>query len=140
MKLQSHFVVGLLLVFAAATGCRTVQEPSEEATASSSKKEKEPVQDSETKESSHKVVVYYFFKEPRCPSCLKTEFYSCQAIQEAFPDALQKGRLEWRVVHLEEPDNEHFVSDYRLRRKSVVVSETLNGKEKRWKNLEKVWE
>jgi len=31
------------------------------------------------------------------------------------------------------------VKDYELYTKSVVLSETKNGKEVRWKNLDKVW-
>ena len=42
-------------------------------------------------------------------------------------------------VNVEVKGNEHFVKDYELYTKSVVLSETKNGKEVRWKNLDKVW-
>lgn len=39
-----------------------------------------------------------------------------------------------------EQGNEHFIKDYELYTKSVVIVDTRNGKQIRWKNLEKVWE
>ena len=35
---------------------------------------------------------------------------------------------------------EHFVKDYELTNRSVVVSLEKNGIEKRWKRLDRVWE
>ena len=40
----------------------------------------------------------------------------------------------------DEEGNYHFVKDYGLYTKSVIISEEIDGKEIRWKNLPKVWE
>jgi hypothetical protein len=46
----------------------------------------------------------------------------------------------WRVVNVEEKGNEHFVQDYQLFTKSLVVVEEVKDRQVRWKNLPKVWQ
>lgn len=89
--------------------------------------------------SSHKVIVYYFHGTARCPSCRKIEAFSQEAVQSGFSQALKDGRLEWRVINVEEPGNEHFVQDYQLYTKSLVVVDMQDGRQTTWKNLERVW-
>lgn len=86
------------------------------------------------------VIVYYFHTTKRCPTCLKIEKYTRESIESNFSEQLENGRLEFRVVDLEEGNNIHFVDDYRLTTKSVVLSSRRNGEETEWKNLEKVWD
>jgi hypothetical protein len=88
----------------------------------------------------HRVIAYYFHGNARCPSCLKIEAYTKEAIDSAFGEALKSGLLEWRVVNTDSSQNEHFLTDYQLFTKSVVVSDINDGKETQWKNLDKVWE
>ncbi len=88
----------------------------------------------------NKVVVYYFHGNFRCATCRTIEAYAKESVDTGFPKALEDGRLEWRVVNIEETDNEHFVKDFELSTRSVVLEEIANGKRKRWKNLDRVWE
>jgi len=87
-----------------------------------------------------KIMLYYFHGTARCPTCRKFESFSSEALREAFAEALKDGRLEWRVVNVEEPDNEHFVSDYQLYSKSIVIVKKQDGKQTEWKNLKRIWE
>jgi len=87
-----------------------------------------------------KVIVYYLHTTARCPSCLKIEAYTAAEVTGPLSGPLSEGRLEWKVLNVEEPKNEHFVEDYQLYTKSVVVSEMKDGKEVRWKRLDKVWD
>lgn len=91
---------------------------------------------------SHKVIAYYFYGKVRCPSCKKIEAYSQEAIQGqgGFAGPLKDGRLEWRAINVEEPGNEHFTKDFQIYTKSLVIVDTIDGKQKQWKNLAKVWE
>ena len=91
-------------------------------------------------QSPHKVIVYYFHGTARCPSCRTIEDYTREAIENGFADAVKNGLMEWRPVNVEEQGNEHFITDYELYTKSVVIVDARNGKQIRWKNLEKVWE
>ncbi len=87
-----------------------------------------------------KVVLYYFHGTARCQTCRKFESFSNEALREAFSDALKDGRLEWRIVNVDEPDNRHFISDYQLYSKSIVVVKIQDGKQIAWKNLNRIWE
>jgi hypothetical protein len=87
-----------------------------------------------------KVVVYYFHTTMRCPTCHKLEQYSKEAIEANFKDALASGKLEYKVVNVEDRGNEHYTSDYQLYTKSLILSLVKDSKELKWKNLDKIWE
>ncbi len=89
---------------------------------------------------SSKVIAYYFHGTFRCPTCHKLEQYAKEVIETDFKDALASGRLEFKVVDVEDKGNEHFVNDYQLFTKSLVLSLVKDGKEIRSKNLDKIWE
>jgi hypothetical protein len=87
-----------------------------------------------------KVVAYYFHGNTRCVTCRTIETYAKEAIESGFPKALKKGQLEFKVVNVEEPQNEHFVQDYQLSTRSVVLARFERGKQRDWKNLQLVWD
>lgn len=87
-----------------------------------------------------KVVLYYFHGTARCATCRKFESFTKEALQGAFAEKLDSGELEWKMVNVDEPDNKHFVADYGLYSKSIVVVRIRDGKQLEWKNLEKIWE
>jgi hypothetical protein len=86
-----------------------------------------------------KLVVYYFHTTYRCHSCNLIEKLTKTAIESGFAEQLDNGRVEFRSVNIETDGNKHFVQDYKLYTKSVVLSYMHHGEQQRWKNLEKVW-
>ncbi len=90
--------------------------------------------------SESRVIAYYFHTNFRCPSCHKIEEYTKDAIKNNFKGALDSGRLAFKVINLDNAENEHFVEDYKLYTKSVVLSLEVGGRERRYKNLDKVWQ
>jgi hypothetical protein len=88
----------------------------------------------------HKVIAYYFHTNTRCSTCIKIEQYSHEAIEQGFPDELKNGTLEMRVVNYEQPENRHFMQDYKLVSKSLVLVNMVNGKQTGWINLKLVWQ
>jgi len=88
----------------------------------------------------HRVIAYYFHTTYRCASCRTIEAYSREAIETAFANEIKDGRLVWKVVNVEVKGNEHFVKDYGLYTKSLVLVNEVRGKRVQWKNLEKVWQ
>ncbi|HET9951141.1 MAG TPA: nitrophenyl compound nitroreductase subunit ArsF family protein [Candidatus Eisenbacteria bacterium] len=88
----------------------------------------------------HRVIAYYFHTTYRCASCRSLEAYSREAIESAFAYELEDGRLVWKVVDVEVKGNEHFVEEYGLYTKSLVLVNEIRGKRSQWKNLEKVWQ
>jgi len=84
-------------------------------------------------------IAYYFHGIFRCSSCITIENFTATAIQNGFNEELKSGRLDWKVVNVEEPGNEHFVNDFNLFTKQVILVEKFGGKQTRWKNLDQVW-
>jgi len=68
------------------------------------------------------------------------EKYSREAIESNFKEDLASGRLEFKAVNVEDRGNEHFVNDYKLYTKSLILSLVKDGKEVKSKNLDKIWE
>lgn len=86
-----------------------------------------------------KISAYYFYNTQRCVSCKKIELFSYAAITEKYSTELENKSLEWKAVNLDESGNKHYVDDYKLFTKSLVIVETIDGKQTRWKNLPDVW-
>lgn len=85
------------------------------------------------------VYVTYFHATARCASCLKIEDLTNATMTTRFAGPIAEKRVVWRLVNVDEPEHAHYVKDYGLFTKSVVVSEVKAGKEVRWKNLDQVW-
>ncbi|MGA1840240.1 MAG: nitrophenyl compound nitroreductase subunit ArsF family protein [bacterium] len=110
---------------------------------SAHKKGSSPEQDTvtqTTEKGSNKVIVYYFHSNFRCYSCKLIEQYTREAIEKYFIEKMKSGILEFKPVNIDEKENKHFIKDYQLYTKSVVVSLIKGGKEQSFKNLEKVWQ
>jgi len=87
-----------------------------------------------------RVIAYYFHGTTRCVTCKKIEAFAREAIGESFPDAIKDGRLEVRSVDYEEPENEHFLDDYRLPSLSLVLVDPRMKGPSSWKILQGVWQ
>jgi hypothetical protein len=82
---------------------------------------------------------YYFHTTARCYTCKLIEKYANETIKSNFLKELDTGKLKWKVINVENPGNKHFITDFKLHTKSLVVTLTEKGKVIKWKNLEDVW-
>jgi hypothetical protein len=112
-----------------------VGESQKRAAAANAPQSSNTVSDAKTK-----VIAFYFHGNFRCVSCRKLESVSRQAVQNGFTDQLKRGDLQWRTVNVEESANEHFISDYHLFSRSLVLVRFKDGKQVEYKNLMKAWE
>lgn len=88
----------------------------------------------------HRVIAYYFHTTVRCASCRAIETYSREAIESAFAGQLGDSSLVWKVVNIDVKGNEHYVKDYALYTKSLILVHEQPGRPERWKNLVRVWQ
>jgi hypothetical protein len=86
------------------------------------------------------VVAFYFHGNVRCATCKKIEAYADEAVHSGFPEAFEEGALAWRVVNIDDEGNKHFIQDFQLVTRSVVLAEFRDGDVVRWQNLDKVWQ
>ena len=85
------------------------------------------------------VVATYFHGSARCVTCQRLEAFAEEALKTGFPRELANGRLTWRTVDYSQPGNRHFVNDYQLQRQSLILVETEDGQQQRWRNLDQIW-
>lgn len=124
----------LLLIFVAGSVAYMVMK---EVTA---KPAKESAEQSAPAKQDTKLIVYYFHGDVRCATCHKLETYAKEAMDSFFPDALASGKIIWEATNIDRPENRHFIDDYQLVTKSVILSSLNNGKEAKWKNLDQIWQ
>ncbi len=88
----------------------------------------------------HRIIAYYFHGTARCATCRAIEQYTHEALVTGFPTELESGTLEWRPINVEEPQNQHFIDEYQLTMRSVILADMAGENQTRWKNLERIWD
>lgn len=86
-----------------------------------------------------RIIAYYFHTTHRCPTCLKIENLSRKTIEKYFSKELKENIIVFFPINIETPENRHYVEDYQLYTKSLVFSLFKDGKEIKWKNMDKIW-
>ncbi|MGD9110456.1 MAG: nitrophenyl compound nitroreductase subunit ArsF family protein [Phycisphaerales bacterium] len=99
-----------------------------------------PQEQSTNTEQDIQLIVYYFHGDVRCVTCHKLENYAKEVLEINFSDAITSGSIIWKPVNVDKPENKHFIQDYELVTKSIVLSRIVDGKETKWKNLDQIWQ
>ena len=86
-----------------------------------------------------KTIVYYFHGNMRCRTCNKIETYTKEAINTGFVGELADGLLEIRIINTDKSENEHFIKDFQLTNRSIVLVRSKEDKPEKWKNLDRIW-
>ena len=94
---------------------------------------------SEQSQAESQVLVRYFHGNVRCTTCLQFEDWAKTAT-EKFTKELADGSLQWQLINFEQPENKHYIKDYNLADKSLVLVREEDGKIVHWKNVEEFWD
>ncbi len=84
--------------------------------------------------------VYYFYTNTRCSSCKAIEEYTKAAVEKNFTADYNGWKVVFKGVNVDDEANSHFVQDYFLNSKSVVVQKFAGEKALKWAKLEKIWQ
>jgi hypothetical protein len=125
---------GALLLAVAGCGIAAVTV----AVAADPQKPKAAMAAAATSAASPTTLVYYFHATTRCATCRTIEAYAHETVASRFATDIEARRLEWRTVNVDEPANQHFVRDFQLYTRSVVVVDAKDSK--RYKILDRVWQ
>lgn len=85
------------------------------------------------------IQVTYFSSDVRCATCIRIERLTRETVEKNFPAEIESGRIVLQTINIDDPGNEHFVQDYQLISKTVIVSDRAKGQEVGWENLQHVW-
>lgn len=91
-------------------------------------------------EQTGKIIAYYFHVTVRCTTCRAIESYSKEVIHSRFRKELASGQIEWRPVNVQLLENRHFIQDYQLFTKSLVLVHMQGGQQREFKVLNDTWE
>jgi len=86
------------------------------------------------------ISVYYFYANPRCYSCQMIEEYTRFSVESNFKNDYKGYKVVFKAIDVGEQNNRHYIQDYWLSSKSVVVQKFINEKPIKWKRLDKVWQ
>ena len=82
----------------------------------------------------------YFISGTRCESCRIIEALAKETAENDFAAAFASGKLVFRVIDTSEPGYQHFIQDYQITSKTVILSHRKDGKEIAWADMAKVWD
>ncbi|MBN2020416.1 MAG: hypothetical protein JW749_09345 [Sedimentisphaerales bacterium] len=132
-------ITAVLLVFVAGSlGYMFVRDKSAQSASTSAPQAVMP--ETGQSEPNQQVIVYYFYGDVRCPTCHKLEEYAKESLDTHFANDLAAGKIQWKPTNVDTAGNEHFVKDYELVTKSVVLSKIVDGRQVGWKNLDQIWQ
>jgi hypothetical protein len=86
-----------------------------------------------------RVAVYYFHARIRCHSCRWIEATADSTVHTAFAPALKEGRLEWRSINLEEPENQALVQQLEIEGSTLVIAQVVGGEIVRSMHVDQAW-
>ncbi|MBD3322782.1 MAG: hypothetical protein GF350_16910 [Chitinivibrionales bacterium] len=136
-KRLNVFMYGTVLSLILGAGCSAQEKGA--STETSGKPSSQMVPTKETDKADN-LTVFYFHTTYRCRTCNQFEKLTKDILQETFADELADSSIIFRAVNIEKKPNRHFVDDYKLVTKSVVLSLRKEGRELEWKNLDKIWQ
>lgn len=87
-----------------------------------------------------RVEVYYFHSNARCATCHHLEEYARESIETGFANDIKSGNLVFQSVNVDLPENQHFVKDFKLFTKSLILVAYKNGQHIRHVDLDKIWD
>ncbi len=86
-----------------------------------------------------RVVVTYYHGTIRCFECLEIERFSRQTVEERFGERMAAGKLEWRTVDYDRPENAAAIERYDLPCPSLVISRFRDSREVAWRVAGETW-
>lgn len=85
-------------------------------------------------------VVYYFHGTMRCRTCLDIEEYARKTVLNSFYSDLADGKMEWRSINYEVPENRHYSTDFDLQYPSLALAREQGGYRVAHKLLPNTWD
>jgi hypothetical protein len=86
------------------------------------------------------LVATWFHETKRCEKCLLIEQYGREAIVDGYPADIPSGRVVWRVLDMDLPENRTYREHYGLTGSSLILADFHDGVEADFTNVRRVWD
>lgn len=84
--------------------------------------------------------VLYFHATTRCEGCLAIESNITNSLNLLYSKELKDSSITFKSIDFQEEENERFMDKYKFDTQTLILSKKVNGKEVKWKNLDKIWD
>lgn len=84
--------------------------------------------------------VYYFHGNQRCTTCVRMENFTRYTVMNNFFKEVRDGEIQLHLVNVDLNENQHYINDYQLIFRTVVISTSKDGIETEWRRLDRIWE
>ncbi|MPN47603.1 hypothetical protein SDC9_195206 [bioreactor metagenome] len=78
---------------------------------------------------SEKIEIFVFHATQRCISCINIGKYAKATIEEKFPEELKSGKITFREVNIDLPENEKMAKDYGVTGSALFINAIKDGKD-----------
>lgn len=86
------------------------------------------------------VKVMYFHGPMRCQGCIQIENDTKNTLNTVFTNELKSGKVKLSIIDYISDTKHQYEKKYKLETQTLIIAKYVNGKQKSWKNLDKVWE
>lgn len=76
-----------------------------------------------------KIEVFVFHATQRCISCINIGKYAKSVIEEKFPEELKSGKITFREVNIDLPENFNMAKDYGVSGSALYIKTIKDGKD-----------
>jgi hypothetical protein len=87
-----------------------------------------------------RIDVMYFHATIRCQGCLTIEEFIKNSVGSLYAEQLKDSSITLKSIDFLQEENEHYQDDYKFDVQTLIISKKVNGKEVKWKNLDKIWD
>lgn len=76
-----------------------------------------------------KLEVYYFHATARCYSCKTIGRYVKETMEQEFAEQIQKGRIDYREINVDLPENEEIARKFQASGSSLFINRIKDGQD-----------
>jgi len=79
--------------------------------------------------SADKIQVFLFHNTERCYSCITIGKFAKETVEQNFPNELKSGKIEFKEVNIDLPENEELATKFRATGSSLFINPIIDGKD-----------
>ena len=76
-----------------------------------------------------KIEVFVFHSTQRCISCINIGKYTKSVIEEKFPEDLKSGKITFKEINIDLPENFNIAKDYGVSGSAIYINAIKGGKD-----------
>ncbi|MFZ2193299.1 MAG: nitrophenyl compound nitroreductase subunit ArsF family protein [Candidatus Moraniibacteriota bacterium] len=92
-------------------------------------KENSKVSEKQISKPAEKVQVFLFHSTNRCSSCITAGKYTSEAMEQNFPEELKSGKIEFREINVDLPENKEVANKFKASGTSLFINPIIDGQD-----------